>query len=274
MTVLAVVSQKGGVGKTTVALNLALAFARRGKSTLLIDLDPQGGVGNSLVGRAKDAGGLVALLDGLATLDQAVVTTRESRLALLPVGQPPWATLPAFVARLSDRAILEQLFSEAEKAYDLVIVDTPSGLYGPTYAALQAASHALLALQTEPLALRSVPQLLEVLGALRAQGPAATLVGVLLTMASFRDEVSLAVSQEAWTMFPADLVLDAYVPRDAALVRASARGVPVALLRKTPPPAAAVFEHLAAELDARLVPRTAEGHEGEGSDDEATPLVD
>lgn len=270
MTVLAVVSQKGGVGKTTVALNLALAFARRGKSTLLIDTDPQGGVGHSLVGKTKDAGGLAALLDGRATLDEAVITTRESRLSLLPIGQPPWSSLPAFVGRLSDPKLLGQLFAEAERRWDLVLVDTPSGLYGPTHAVMQTASHLLLALQTEPLALRSVPQLLEVLAALRSQGPAAALAGVLLTMASFRDEVSSAVSQEAWTMFPADLVLDAYVPRDAALVRASARGVPIALLRKQPPPAAAVFDHIAAELSARL----GEKAEAEGSDDEAVPLVD
>ena len=270
MTVLAVVSQKGGVGKTTVALNLALSFARRGKSTLLIDTDPQGGVGQSLVGRAKDAAGLAALLDGRATLDEAIVTTRESRLTLLPIGQPPWATLPMFVAQLSDPALLAQLFAEAERRWDLVIVDTPSGLYGPTYAVMQSASHLLLALQTEPLALRSVPQVLEVLAALRAKGPAAALAGIVLTMASFRDEVSLAVSQEAWTMFPSDLVLDAYVPRDPALVRASARGVPVALLRKQPPAAAAVFDHLASELTPRIEAQT----EGAGSDDEAIPLVD
>jgi chromosome partitioning protein len=270
MTVLAVVSQKGGVGKTTVALNLALAFARRGKSTLLIDTDPQGGVGHSLVGRTKDAGGLAAILDGRQTLDDAVITTRESRLALLPVGQPPWATLPAFVNRLSDPTLLAQLFAEAERRCEIVIVDTPSGLYGPTYAVMQTASHLLLTLQTEPLALRSVPQVLEVLAALRGDGPAASLAGVVLTMASFRDEVSLAVSQEAWSMFPPELVLDTYVPRDEALVRASARGVPVALLRKQPPPAAAVFEHMAAELEGRL----GQGGEGEGSDDEAIPLVD
>jgi chromosome partitioning protein len=270
MTILGVVSQKGGVGKTTIALNLALAFARRGVTTLLVDVDPQGGIGNSLQGRVREAGGIEAILAGREPFEQSVLSTREPNLTLLPIGKPPWAALPAFVAKLGEPQMLGALLGHAEKRYSLVLVDTPSGLYGPTYAVMQVASHLLLALQTEPLALRSVPQLLEVLSAVKGRGGRASLLGVCLTMASFREEVSLAVSQEAWTLFPQNVVLDTHIPKDTALVRASAKGVPIALLRKSPPPVSMVFDHLAAELDDRLRGRS----EGAGSDDEAISLLD
>jgi chromosome partitioning protein len=251
MISLAIVSPKGGVGKTTLCLNLAFAFAQLGRKTLLIDTDPQGGIGHSLSGKAKDARGLVDLIAG-ERAESVVIQTRNPNLSILPVGQPPWDRLSAWQAQMSDPGFLGMQLEPLEAEYDLAILDTPAGLAGATYGALSYASHVLLPIQTEPLAIRVVGQLMEVLGHLKSQGARAQLAAVVLTMARMRDDTSLSVSQEAWALFPEKLVLDTIVPRDVELLHASAHGVPVGLLRKRPPPVTAVFDRIAAELEPRL----------------------
>jgi chromosome partitioning protein len=251
MISLAIVSPKGGVGKTTLCLNLAYAFAQLGRKTLLIDTDPQGGIGHSLSGKAKDARGLVDLVAG-EPADRVVIQTRNPKLSILPVGQPPWERLSSWSAQMADPGYLGMYLEPLEPDYEIAIVDTPAGLAGATYGVLSYASHILVPIQTEPLAIRVVGQLMEVLAHLRGHGARAQLAAVVLTMARMRDDTSLSVSQEAWALFPEKLVLDTIVPRDVELLHASAHGVPVGLLRKRPPPVTAVFDRIAAELEPRL----------------------
>lgn len=250
MISVAVVSPKGGVGKTTLALNLAYAFAQSGRRTLLIDTDTQGGIGHSIKGRTKDAPGLFQLV--LDHHQDVLVRTKNENLALLPVGQVQWSRVAEWNQRLSSPSTMNDVLDRYASEFDLAIIDTPAGLGGATWGVLASASHAIMPIQTEPLAIRVVGQLLEVLAHLRSQGARVELAGVLLSMAQFRDESSLAVSQEAWNLFPSDLMLDAYVPKDPLLVTASARGVPVGLLQRRPPPVTAVFDRIASELEPRL----------------------
>ena len=123
-------------------------------------------------------------------------------------------------------------------------------------------------IQAEPLALRSVGQVLEAVGRLREDSRRLSIVGFIVTMLSSRQQVSLAVAQETWSMLPVDLVLEAFVPRDEAFLVASAQGVPLGLLGKRPPPVATVFDQLAAELEPRL------GLLTEESEVEPIPLLD
>lgn len=251
MISLAIVSPKGGVGKTTLCLNLAFAFAQLGRKTLLVDTDPQGGIGHSLSGKARDARGLVDLVAG-ESADRVVIQTRNPNLSILPVGQPPWERLSVWSAQMADPGYLGMHMEPLEADYELAILDTPAGLAGATYGVLSYATHLLVPIQTEPLAIRVVGQLMEVLAHLKSQGARAQLTAVVLTMARMRDETSLSVSQEAWALFPEKLVLDTIVPRDVELLHASMHGVPVGLLRKRPPPVTAVFDRIAAELEPRL----------------------
>ncbi|HRC54789.1 MAG: ParA family protein [Myxococcales bacterium] len=251
MISLAIVSPKGGVGKTTLSLNLAFAFAQLGKKTLLIDTDPQGGIGHSLAGKTKDAIGLVDLVAG-EPANRVIIQTRNPNLSILPVGQPPWQRLSSWSADMADPDVIARAFGPLEDEYEVAIIDTPAGLSGPTYGVMSYASDVLMPIQTEPLAIRVVGQLMEVLAHLREQGARAKLSAVVLTMARMRDETSLSVSQEAWSLFPEKLVLDTIVPRDQELLQASVQGVPVGLLRKRPPPVSAVFDRIVAELEPRL----------------------
>ena len=251
MISLAVVSPKGGVGKTTLCLNLAFAFAQSGRKTLLIDTDPQGGIGHSLAGKAKDGVGLVDVVEG-TPVERAIIQTRNPNLSILPIGQPPWDRLSAWSAQMADSELLAATLSPIEGEFDIAIIDTPAGLSGPSFGVLGFASDILMPIQTEPLAIRVVNQLMEVLAHLKRQGARAKLSAVVLTMARLRDDSSLSVSQEAWTLFPDKLVLDTMIPRDSELVAASAAGVPVGLLRRRPPPVTGVFDRIAAELEPLL----------------------
>lgn len=250
MKVLSVVSQKGGVGKTTVSLNLALAFARRGHRSLLVDADPQGAIGLSLQ-RGSGGPGLASYVARRGPLDRAVAHTKLPELDLLPMGNIAIQDTAAFGARLNDGTELQRLLGECG-AYDLVMIDTPSGFSGVTMGAMRVSTHVISPLQAEPLAVRSASQLLEVVAALRRDGATVTLAGLVLTMLDLRNGDSLGVATEVWSDFPEAAVLQTNIPRDAAFLKASGAGVPVGLLSRTPPPVAALFDQLAQELEPKL----------------------
>ncbi len=269
MTAVAIASQKGGVGKTTLALNLALSFARQGHQTLLMDLDPQGAIGFSLAGRPRNAPGVYELLQERDQIGRYLITTKIDALSILPFGNPNFDELPTWMELAVGGRALEALVFELERHFDLVIIDCPPGTFGWAKDVLSVASHVVAPLQSDPLALRSLPQLIASISAIRANGGRTELAGFVLSMTRFRDQTTAAVAQEAWSLLPPNLVLDTHVPRDPVFVEASAKGVPLGLLRKKPPPIAAVFDNLVEELEPRLGLRATKE-----SDDEPIYLVD
>ncbi len=251
MIAIATASQKGGVGKTTLCVNLAYCLAKRGWSVLLVDTDPQGGVGLSLSRSSRSKQGYYDFLCETKTYAQTVLRTRLPGLSLLPAGQFDACSRRGWVAaRVPGR--LQDLLREAElDGVDCVIFDTAAGLNGMTETVLKASDYAILPQQAEPLAVRSVPHLLETLARYRAEGASVTVAGLLLTLVMEDAAVSRKVVDELRDMLPASLLFPEDIPRRPIFLDASAHGVPVALCTRVPPPEAALFERLAAEVEER-----------------------
>jgi chromosome partitioning protein len=258
MKTVALVSQKGGVGKTTLALNTSLALARRGWRTLVVDADPQGAISLSLKRELKVAEGLTEFALAAKPLDRLILQTRIPQLAFLPVGGIA-GNRPSHVDFAEP--VFSDLIAGVGDDYDVLVIDTASGLSGRSLSALRTVDYALIPVQAEPLAVRTLQGLLETLAGISDQ-TGLELAGIVLTMVQSRDEVSLETVREIWDLLPSRMVFEAFVPRDAAFLKASAHGVPVSLLsRRRPPAVAAVFDSLAAELETRI------GLVPEGTDD-------
>lgn len=247
-----IVSQKGGVGKTTLALNLAYSLARRGWKTLLADSDPQGAIGLSLSRRTRGMKGLLDCLEGSATPGEAALKTREELLQVLTAGKRPALEIARRSHEIYSQEAIERVFAEiAALNYEILLVDTPAGFFGPTLALAMQSDYVLAPQQAEPLAIRSAPQLLETLRSLQDQGVNAHLLGLVLTMVQRDQEESAGVLREVRNSLPEEVLLEPYIPRDPLFLKASAKGIPVSLMHKNPPAAALVFDQLAAEIEAR-----------------------
>jgi chromosome partitioning protein len=245
---IAIVSQKGGVGKTTVALNLALALAERGRRTLLVDLDPQGGVGHSLARGDADLKGLADLLMSEASASDVVMQTKLATLAILPRGRLSPVDVCAFEQALHAPGVLERALEETTRGMDAVVLDTASGLGMPTRAALRVAGFALVPVRAEPLSIRGLSQVLTVIEHVaKNDNPALKLLGLLPTVVDKEATVAMNTMVELWTGFAS--VLDTVVPRAEVFAEASEEGLPVGYLAGPVRPEARRFELLAEELE-------------------------
>jgi cellulose biosynthesis protein BcsQ len=253
--VVAVASPKGGSGKSTVSLNLALSFARRGYSVILADADVNSDMLSAVNARARAKKGVLDLVCADtpivdADLDGLLLSTVLPGLKLLPaVG----ATLPD-PERLAHtpverwRTLLGLLRGRAQ----LVLVDTSAGVFGPTRPILRAASHVLGVLQAEVLAARSFTRFSEALSSIASEERPQVL-GVVLNMLQTRHDASLGVFQDALEELPREWLLDTTIPRHPAFLDATQQGLPLRQLSENAPPQVAfLFDNLAAELAERL----------------------
>jgi chromosome partitioning protein len=256
MHIIAVASQKGGVGKTTISLNLGLALARAGNRTLIMELDAQGSLGLSLGLADRARAGIAEVLTGAETVDKVLIRTRDPQLHVLSVGRVDPTTVSGFEEALTRGPVIPNLLSSFGTDFDLVVIDCPAGLGKVITRALETATHVISPLQAEPLALRSVGQLLALIDRIRAEkNPQLEMLGVVLSMFDRQNSASLEVAETLWTRFPGGIILDTVIPRDDLFLEASLRGAPVALMQKRPPPLSRVFDQLANEVLDRLAAR-------------------
>lgn len=253
--VLAIVSQKGGVGKTTTAVNLAAALGRRGVRTLLVDLDPQGSVrfGVGLpTGSRHD--GFVDYLSGARELRDVILPTPLPRLRVLLVGTiAEGGNHVAYQHQLANGRVLEEMLAAAREEHEVVILDTPPGMGPIVRQVLGSSDEVLIPVQCEPLALQTTPQILRGLQEMLSANPNLALTGLLLTMFEAGNPVSERVSGFIRETLPEGMVLDIVIPRTVAAVDAFAAGQPV-VLRTPDDPAAQAYVALAAWLAEPVAP--------------------
>jgi chromosome partitioning protein len=248
---IAIVSQKGGVGKTTICLNLGLALAEKKRNVLLVDLDPQGAIGLSLARRDTEWTGLAELLMNTIDPGSAVIRTKQPHLSILPRGRLDPADACAFERLIGGNGSLPDALSKVEQGSDFVLIDTPSGIGMLTHGALRSAHFVLIPTQAEPLAIRSIGQILRVIESVRKnENPNIELLGIVPTMVDTGNEASKQIFWSLWSGLPA--VLNTYIPRSEVFGRATTEGRPVAYLGGRRSPEAGRFAMLADEVD-RLV---------------------
>jgi chromosome partitioning protein len=252
-TVLAVVSQKGGVGKTTTAINLASALAQRGRKTLLVDVDPQGAVRHGMgLATTDGAAGLADLLAGTHELQDVVQATSLPWLRVLLAGSVSEAAEhETYVAQLAASPRLGELFDRARSRGYIVVVDAPPGLGAVTRRVLAHSQHVLVPLQCEPLALQTTTQILRAVREAAVMNPALVLAGILLTMLEDGNDVSQRVAAYVREQLPPELLFDVAIPRTMASIDAFAAGQPI-VLRAPDDPAARAYLRLAELLEPKL----------------------
>ena len=249
-TVYAVANQKGGVGKTTTAVNVAACIAEAGYPTLLVDVDPQA---NATVGLGLPKTGRPSLYDvllGEATADEAMRPAAVDRLTVLP-SHPDLAGATVELPRAAgSEQRLRAALAPVRDRFAYVLLDCPPSLGPLTVNALVAADRVIVPVQTEYFALEGLAGLLDTLALVQRElNPRLTVAGMLLTMHDARTRLGRDVEREVREHFPA-LVFDTVIPRNVRLGEAPSFGVPVIHHDPHSSGADAYFE-LAKEVAAR-----------------------
>ena len=254
---IAIANQKGGVGKTTTAINLGTALAACGKTILLIDIDPQGNASTGL-GIQQSARGITSydVILGQAKLGEAVLRTKIPGFELVPAVVDLSAAELELVEKERREYRLKDALEDLDKDYDYVMIDCPPSLGLLTVNALVAARHLLVPLQCEFFALEGLSQLLQTVERIRtAFNPRLAILGVALTMFDRRNNLSQAVAEDVRACLGA-AVFETIVPRNVRLSEAPSHGLP-ALIYDLRCPGSEAYIRLAREVIDRL-PQLAE----------------
>ena len=225
MGILAVVNQKGGVGKTTTAVNLTAALAAAGRRVLLCDFDPQANATSGLGGRKSGIPSVYEVLTGACDAQTAILHTPYGDL--LPSSPALSGAAVELVGVENREFLLRDALNTVKDRYDTILIDCPPSLELLTLNALCAAEEILVPVQCEYYALEGLSDLMATLRAVKARlNPKLSIFGVVLTMYDGRLNLSAQVAEEVRRHFPGK-VFAAMIPRNVRLSEAPSHGLPV-----------------------------------------------
>jgi chromosome partitioning protein len=253
--ILAIGNQKGGVGKTTTAINLAACLALDGLKILLVDCDPQANATSGLgIQRDENRPSIYDVLMGDADAAQILLPTEIGNLTLLP-GSKNLTGANIELAAAEDRALrLRTALAEVQKAFDLVVLDCPPALDLLTLNALAAADSLIVPMQAEYFALEGISELVSTLERIRgAVNPRLIIEGVLLTMYDDRTNLAQQVTDTLREYFK-DRLFRTVIPRNIRLAEAPSHGKPVALYDARSRGSEAYFDLAAEFMERNKIP--------------------
>jgi len=250
--VVAVANQKGGVGKTTTAINLATSIALSGRRVLLIDVDPQGNLtsGMGLKGEKADPGTIYEALMSDEEPESFVLPTKVENLFIIPADRSLTGAEIELVSMLAREQRLKRIVDALRSRFDDILIDCPPSLGLLTLNALVAADAVLIPLHCEYFALEGLADLVGTMRRVRsALNPSLDIEGVLLTMYDDRTNLGQLVARDVREFFK-DKVFNTIIPRNVRLGEAPSHGVP-AVLYDVKSRGAAAYVALAKEMLAR-----------------------
>lgn len=227
-TVITFANQKGGVGKTTTAVNLGACLADTGSTVLVIDFDSQGNLSSS-VGADLDRPGIYQVLDGTAEVGEAIQDTPQERMQIITGGADLTGASVELVNQNRREYFLQEAIAPVRNRFDFVFIDSPPSLGLLTLNALVAADHVVIPLQTEYFALEGLTQLLQNIKRVQTNyNRNLELFGILFTMYDSRTRLANDVVQEVIGYF-GKRVFRTIIPRNIRLSEAPSHGIPVNL---------------------------------------------
>lgn len=228
--IICITSQKGGVGKTTTAVNLSTALAIAEKKVLLVDCDPQGHATSGMgIDKAKLTDTIYHVMTGKTSIEKPIIDSELTSLKTLPSRSELIRVEAELMAKPDKEKILLKLLSHLKRTYDYIIIDSPPSLGLLTVNAISAADSLLIPLQCEYYAFEGIVHLLKTVQILKKHfNPQIKIIGIFLTMFEIDEKISRQIGIEARNYFK-DMVFKTVIPRSRHLRESAVYGKPLLL---------------------------------------------